>query len=164
MNSTTSRCSQPKSARRLRIIDSQTRVRYENQRETNKLRRKLIDLNVKYTDTIARLTFKRYDIKAQLHEIEHEIRQRGLREKTDQGKNILALFFPCQYFTNSTIVSEGENKNILFFYPNRLGGISLINKIAHKLTYLIEKSIDLITNFFSLKKNESIREKVLDFY
>lgn len=96
MNSASSRCSQPKSARRLRIIDSQTRVRYENQRETNKLRRKLIDLNVKHTNTISRLTFKRYDIKTQLHEIEHEIRQRGLQEKTDHGKNILALSFPCQ--------------------------------------------------------------------
>lgn len=89
----TSRRLQTKSTRSLCIIDSQTRARYANQREANKLRRKLIDIDEQHTNTLARLTYKQHNIKTKLLEIQHEITRRGLEQDIDDGKNILTFFF-----------------------------------------------------------------------
>ncbi len=80
-------------ARTLRIIDSQTRARYQNQRELIQLRRKLADINVQHSDELSRLAFNRHDVRMTQHEIQHENRQRQLFKKLDQSMLLFVLTF-----------------------------------------------------------------------
>lgn len=78
--------------RTLRIIDSETRARYQNQREAIKCRRKLAGINAKHSDTMSRLAFNRYDVKAKLQELNHEIGQRDLAKTLETRTSILVFF------------------------------------------------------------------------
>jgi hypothetical protein len=69
--------------RSLRIIDSQTRTRFQNQRELIQFRRKINNINIKHSDEMSRLNFIRYDAKKQLQQIQHDISKKQLSKKMD---------------------------------------------------------------------------------
>lgn len=73
-------------ARTLRIIDSQTRARYQNQRELIQLRRKLENINMKHTDAMSRIAVTQHDVKMKLHEQKHESSQKELSKKLEKRK------------------------------------------------------------------------------
>lgn len=70
--------------RSVRIIDSQTRARYQNQRELIQYRRKLENINTKHTDVMSRLAFNRHEVRTKLHEMKHETGQKELSKKLDK--------------------------------------------------------------------------------
>ena len=70
------RASRVAPARTIQIIDSGTRVRYQNQRELVQLRVKLRNIQIKQNDALTRLEFNRHEIKTKLHELKHEDEQR----------------------------------------------------------------------------------------
>ena len=70
--------------RTLHVIDSQSRARYQNQRELIHYRRKLNIINAKHGDNMARLALQRHDAKTALHQIQHHIAQKELAEKLEK--------------------------------------------------------------------------------
>ena len=72
--------------RKLPVIDNQTRARYQNQRETILLRRKLANINLQQNEIMSRLAFQRHNIKTELHEIQHEIERRELNKQRERRK------------------------------------------------------------------------------
>ncbi len=72
--------------RKLPVLDSQTRARYQNQRENILLRRKLANINIEQNEAMSRLAFQRHNIKRELHELQHEIQRRDLVKKIDRRK------------------------------------------------------------------------------
>lgn len=74
-------------AKSLHILDTQTRVRYKNQRESDRLRWKLRDLQAQHHDQLSRLTFEQQDMKTQLHELHYDQNQRDLYKNLEQGKS-----------------------------------------------------------------------------
>jgi len=72
-------------SRKIRILDSQTRARYQNQREANLLRRKLANITIEHNDVMSRFAFKRQNIKAKMYELQHEIGQRELIKRLNKS-------------------------------------------------------------------------------
>jgi hypothetical protein len=70
--------------RKLPLIDNHTRARYQNQRETVLLRRKLATINLEQNEIMSRLAFQRHNIKTELHQIQHEIERRELNKKRER--------------------------------------------------------------------------------
>jgi hypothetical protein len=71
-------------ARRFGMIDSHTRAQSQNQRELIQLRRKLVNINIKHSEAMARLASNRHDAKVTLHELQHETKQRQLLKSRDK--------------------------------------------------------------------------------
>jgi hypothetical protein len=87
MGNKNSRVSPTKS---LKIFDTQTRARYKNQRESNRLRLKVQDLEVQHYDELSRLAFNQQDLKMQLHELHYHKSQRDLYKSFDQGTSMVS--------------------------------------------------------------------------
>ena len=68
-------------ARTLQILDSETRARYQNVRESAQLRVKLELLQVRHLDALSQLANERYEIRTKLHELRYEKEQRDLLKR-----------------------------------------------------------------------------------
>jgi hypothetical protein len=71
-------------SRRLHVLDSQTRARYQNQRELIQLRTKLKDIRIKHNEALSRLACDRHDVKMKLHELQYERTQKDLHKRFDK--------------------------------------------------------------------------------
>lgn len=71
-------------SRTLRILDSETRARFKNQREGVQLRIRLQDIQSKHKEALSRLVLEQHEIKAQLREYKYEAEQRKFFESFEQ--------------------------------------------------------------------------------
>lgn len=70
--------------RSVRILDSHTRARYQNQRELNLFRRKLVDITTEHGEALAHIAANRHEARTTWQEIHHEIKRRDLAKKTEK--------------------------------------------------------------------------------
>ena len=80
-------------ARTLHILDSQTRARYQNQRELVQLRVKLGNIQIQRSDALSRLALERHEVRTKLHELQHENGQRQLLKKLQKRRLLLLYSF-----------------------------------------------------------------------
>ena len=87
--------------RSVRILDSHTRARYQNQRETILFRRKLANITNEHGQALAQIAVKRHDARRTMQEIRHEIKQKELAQKSQTRTS---LYFEVVFFLDRILL------------------------------------------------------------
>lgn len=70
--------------RSVRILDSHTRARYQNQRELIRFRRKLVDITTEHGEALAFIATNRHEARIARQEIYYDIKRRDLARKQEK--------------------------------------------------------------------------------
>ena len=87
--------------RSVRILDSHTRARYQNQRETILFRRKLANITDEHGEALAQITSQRHEARTAMQAIRHEIKQKELAQKSQRRTSMLPSSFYPREITNT---------------------------------------------------------------
>ena len=121
-------------ARTLRILDSETRARFKNQRESAQLRLRLQDIQTKHNEALSQMVLDQHEIKAKLREFRHESEQRKFFESFEKRKTEGKMSKTGKYLIRLLVLRVAVTCDDAVIIESLSSGWSVISEISLHLS------------------------------